>query len=131
MSRATQPSASSPALSFAHGRPAGLSEWRSWPLSGTFWGGVTLVTMWLAVLFVGVFGGDIQTASVDGSRSSWPVVVVVALAALLATISVGRWAFRPRQSDEELRNTLEQERRAVEQLTVQLEELLRARPPSA
>lgn len=111
-------------------RSAGLGAWRSWPLSGTFWGGVSLVTIWLAVLFVGVFGGDIQIASVDGSRSSWPVVVVVALAAFLATVSVGRWAFRSRQADEELRSALEQEHRAVEQLTVQLEEL-RARLPSA
>ena len=130
MSHAAQLSTSVPAPSFAQDRPAGLGGWRSWPLSGTFWGGVTLVTMWLAVLFVGVFGGDIQTASVAGSRSSLPVVVVVALAALLATVSVGRWAFRPRQADEELRSALEQERRAVEQLTVQLEEL-RARLSSA
>lgn len=68
--------------------------WRSWPLSGTFWGGVTVVTMWLAVLFVGIFGGNIQTAGADGSRSSWPVVAVVALSALLATVSVARAAFR-------------------------------------
>jgi hypothetical protein len=63
-------------------------------LDREFWGGVTLVTMWPAVLFVGVFGGDIKTVGADGSASSIPVVVVVAVVALLATVSVGRWAFR-------------------------------------
>ena len=95
-------------------RPASARGWRSWPLSETFWGGVTLVTIWLAVLFTGIFGGSIRTAGADGSASSWPVVVVVAIAALLATVSVGRWAFRPRPLDEELR-------RAVEELTAQLQ----------
>lgn len=104
--------------------------WRSWPLSATFWSGVTLVTMWLAVLFVGVFGGDIQTAGVDGSRSSWPVVVVVALAALLATVSVARSAFRAPRADEELRGALERERRTVAELTAQLDELRATRPPT-
>lgn len=63
-------------------------------LSSEFWGGVTLVAAWLAVLFVGIFGGNIETASAGGDRSSVPVVVIVAIAALLATVSVGRWAFR-------------------------------------
>lgn len=58
-----------------------------------FWGGVTLLTMWLAVLLVAIFGGNIQTSDAGGGTSSAPVVVVVAVVALPATISVGRWAF--------------------------------------
>lgn len=96
---------------------------------GTYWGGVTLVSIWLAVLFVGVFGGDIKTAGSDGSASSWPVVVVVAIVALVATVSVGRWAFRPADADDHLRKAVEDERRAVEQLTAQVEEL-RSKLPS-
>jgi hypothetical protein len=101
----------------------GLRGWRSWPLSGTFWAGATLVTMWLAVLFVGVFGGDIQIAAVDGSHSSWPVVVIVAIAALLATVSIGRRAFSSPRADDELRSAVEDQRRAIEALTAQLERL--------
>ncbi|MBS1845270.1 MAG: hypothetical protein JST53_12710, partial [Actinobacteria bacterium] len=41
-------------------------------------------------------GGDVHTASNDGSASSFPVVAIVAVCALLATVSVGHWAFRPR-----------------------------------
>lgn len=60
----------------------------------SFWGGITLVAIWLAVLFVGIFGGNVETHSAGGDSSSWPVVVIVAIAALLATVSIGRWAFR-------------------------------------
>jgi hypothetical protein len=69
---------------------------RPWFLSRELWGGVTLLVAWLAVLFVGIFGGNIESAGAGGGSSSVPVVVVVAIAALLATVSVGRWAFGPR-----------------------------------
>ena len=59
-----------------------------------------------------------------------PVVVVIAIAALLATVSVGRWAFRPSRFDEDLREVLEEERRAVEELTRQLEDLRTKLPPN-
>jgi hypothetical protein len=104
--------------------------WASWCLSREFWGGVTLLAIWLAVLFVGVFGGNINTASAGGDSSSVPVVVVIAIAALLATVSVGRWAFRPSRFDEDLREVLGEERRAVEELTAQIDELRTKFPPT-
>ena len=112
-------------------RPArAQSEWASLPLSREFWGGVTLVAVWLAVLFVGVFGGNVQTSSATGDSSSWPVVVVVAVAALLATVSVGRWAFGHRRADEDLRRAVEEEHRSLEQLNAQLEDLRTKVPPT-
>ena len=87
-------------------------------------GGVSLVTIFpLAVLFVGVFGGNVQTTSAGGDSSSWPVVAVVAVAALLATVSVGRWAFGRRKVDEDVRRALEEERLALDQITAQLDDL--------
>jgi hypothetical protein len=59
------------------------------------WGTVAIAIMWLAVLFVGVFGSNnILVHDSSGSSSSWPVVVVVALFALLGTVPVARRAFR-------------------------------------
>ena len=67
-----------------------------WRLLGTT---VSLAVIWLAVLFVGVFGGDIVTetgiAGGDvGTRSAVPVVVVVAVVALVATFFVTWFAYR-------------------------------------
>lgn len=76
-------------------RPVTSPAWVTLAVRSELWGGIALVTIWLAVLFVGVFGGDIVTTSAGGDGSSVPVVVVVAVVALLATISVGRWAFGP------------------------------------
>lgn len=54
-----------------------------------FWGALTIVAMWLAVLFVGVYGGDVVTA--DGTRI--PSAIFVAIFASLATWAVARRAF--------------------------------------
>jgi hypothetical protein len=65
------------------------------------WAGVAIVAIWVAVLFVGLFAGDI--VSVDGpagTTTTIPSVVVVALFALLATIGVARRGFGPRNRDD-------------------------------
>jgi hypothetical protein len=75
---------------FARSRP----EWLELP---AFWGSVTIVVVWLAVLFVGVFGPSITSHNgVDnvGTGSSVPSVVVVAPCAVLATWLIARNAFR-------------------------------------
>lgn len=94
-----------------------------WLHARELWGGVSLVVAWLAVLFVGIFGGNIETADAGGGASSVPVVVVVAIAALLATASIGRWAFRQPPVDDDLRKTVEDQRRMLEELTAQVADL--------
>ena len=54
-----------------------------------FWGALAIAAMWLAVLFVGVDGGDVVTA--DGTRI--PSAIFVAIFASLATWAVARRAF--------------------------------------
>ena len=46
-----------------------------------FWGALAIAAMWLAVLFVGVYGGDVVTS--DGTRI--PSVIFVAIFGSLAT----------------------------------------------
>jgi len=64
-----------------------------------FWGAVSVVAMWLAVLFDGIFGGDI----VFSNPSSGPTIisssVVVALFAMIGTVAVAKRSVARRDSD--------------------------------
>lgn len=81
------------------GSPASeRASWTSKVLVREMWGTVAIAIMWLAVLFVGVFGSNVIILhDVSGSSSSWPVVVVVAFFALLGTVPVARRAFDQRR----------------------------------
>lgn len=94
-----------------------------WLHGREFWGGVSLVVAWLAVLFVGIFGGNIETADAGGGASSVPVVVVVAIAALLATVSIGHWAFRQPPVDDDLRKTVDDQLQTLEEIAAKVEDL--------
>jgi hypothetical protein len=75
---------------------------RAWLEAKALWAGVAVASMWLAVLFVGVFGGDIvstngvgqATGDLVGNGSRVPSVIVVAFFALIGTVFVARWGFR-------------------------------------
>src|SRR3954452_11417582 len=49
----------------------------AWVTSEALWAGLSIVTIWLAVLFVRIFGGQIVNGTAFGGDSV-PVVVVVA-----------------------------------------------------
>lgn len=60
----------------------------------TLWAGISIMTMWLAVLFVGVFGEDIVSSTPGGTSTSVPVVVALVPFVLVATVVVARRGFR-------------------------------------
>lgn len=103
---ASEPTSSLPP---ARTRPS----WPVWLDSKAFWAGVSIVTMWLVVLFVAIFGGNIYSSTPGGSSTSVPVVVVLIPFVLAGTVVVGRRGFRadrvqyaaqePRPSTEERR----------------------------
>jgi hypothetical protein len=64
-----------------------------------FWGAVSIVAMWLAVLFDGIFGGDMIFASPANGTTTIPSAVAVALFAFIGTVSVAKRAFARRDSD--------------------------------
>jgi hypothetical protein len=64
----------------------------SWRHSRALWAGISIITMWLAVLFVGIFGGDFISSSANGFTKI-PVVVFLLPFVLPATIVVGRRGF--------------------------------------
>jgi len=101
----------------------------SWLHARALWGGLAIITMWIAVLFVGVFGGNIVSTSASGSSSSVPVVVVVAVVALLGTVGVGRRAFAITPAGDDLRTAIDEERHAREQLEARVADL-QAKPSS-
>ena len=60
-----------------------------------FWAGLSIAAMWLAVLFVGVFGPVFEVACARGDAVSVPVgVIVVAFFAMVGTILVAIFGFR-------------------------------------
>lgn len=85
----------------------------TWLTSRPLWGGVAIGSMWLAVLIVGVWGGNVNTTNAGGA-SSWPVVALIALFALISTVPVARYAFRASPDTEGLRGAIDDERRARE-----------------
>ena len=59
-----------------------------------FWAAVSIVTMWLAVLFDGIFGGNMTFTDTSSLQVTViPSAVAVALFAAIATASVAKRAF--------------------------------------
>jgi len=58
------------------------------------WGALAIASMWAAVLFVGIYGGDITSVDAGAQSTVVPSAVFVALFACIATVSVAKRAFR-------------------------------------
>ena len=72
------------------GRAAGRqSLWRMPEL----WGAISIASMWLAVLFVSIYGGDFTSWNAGSQSTTIPSAVFVAFFAFLATVSVAKRAF--------------------------------------
>lgn len=72
-------------------RPA-RSDVASRTLIPELWGALAIATMWLAVLFDGIYGADFVSADAT-STTRIPSVLFVALFAALATWAVAKRAF--------------------------------------
>jgi hypothetical protein len=72
---------------------ASSKHWVSQVLVPEMWATVAIVAMWIAVLFVGVYGGNITIHAVDSSWSNIPSGVAVALFASIGTVSVAKRVF--------------------------------------
>jgi hypothetical protein len=77
--------------------------------------------MWLAVLFVGVFGGEIVSSTPGGTSTSVPVVVALIPFVLPATVVVARRGFR--ELADEQRTTPDEQNQASAQGTAERSEL--------
>lgn len=79
--------------------PRSGSSAPAWFYARPLWAGLSIITMWLAVLFVGLFGGNIISSTPGGTSTSVPVVIVVLPFVLPATIAVARRGFRETEGD--------------------------------
>jgi hypothetical protein len=73
-------------------QPAGPARSSPWLHSRAFWAVISIIAMWLAVLFVGIFGGDFVSSSTNGFTKI-PVVVFLLPFVLPATVVVARRGF--------------------------------------
>jgi hypothetical protein len=89
---------------------------RSWLHARALWAGLSIIVMWLAVLFVGLFGGDF-VASSSASFTKIPIVVFLLPFVLPATISVARRGFT--SGPDERRSVPEEKAHAPVQATTQ------------
>ena len=65
--------------------------------STQLWASIAIVAMWVAVLFVGIYGADITVNGGGSSGSggtSVPSVILVALFAFLATGAAAKYGYR-------------------------------------
>jgi hypothetical protein len=90
------------------------------------WAGIAIASMWLSVLFIGLFGGDI-VSNTTSAGTTIPAGVAVAVFAMFATVPVARWGFAGRVVAD-LRAALDDERRAREALALEVEALSRRLP---
>ena len=58
-----------------------------------FWGAVSIVAMWLAVLFDGIFGGNMVFANAGSGPTIIPSAVLLGLFAVIGTTSIAKRVF--------------------------------------
>lgn len=66
-------------------------EW-SWQLP-EMWASIAIASMWVAVLFVAIWGPDFVSSTAGGSTTRIPSAIVVAVFAYLGTRVVARHGF--------------------------------------
>jgi uncharacterized membrane protein len=72
-------------------------RWAARLLVPEMWASVSIAVMWLAVLFVGVFAGDMTFNDASTGVTIIPSAVGVALFASIGTVAVARRAFGRRR----------------------------------
>lgn len=101
--------------------------------SRQLWAAVAIVSMWMTVLFVGLYGPDFVDESAGGGRMEVPSSVAIGLFALVGTVIFAIVAFRGGGTESEtLEARIEAERVRLldlEHELAQLREIVESRQP--
>jgi hypothetical protein len=88
------------------------------------WAAVAIVSMWMTVLFVGLYGPEIVDEGLGGGRTEVPSSVAIGLFALIGTVIFAIFAFRGDGVDSETLGALIEEERVRQlELRHELDEL--------
>jgi hypothetical protein len=79
--------------------PSSLAKRSVWFDARDLWASLAIAMIWVAVLFVGVFGPDFVSTTPGGTSTTIPSAIGVAFFALFATMSVAKWGFSKRTHD--------------------------------
>jgi hypothetical protein len=64
-----------------------------------FWAAVSIIMMWIAVLFDGIFGSDMTFTNSSGQVTVMPSAVAIALFAAIATWGVAKRGFARKDAE--------------------------------
>ncbi|HEY7706976.1 MAG TPA: hypothetical protein VH968_07400 [Gaiellaceae bacterium] len=79
--------------------PSSLVRRRSWIDARDMWASLAIVAIWAAVLLSAAFAPDIRTFDASGAHATIPSVVVIAVFAMFATMSVAKHGFERKARD--------------------------------
>ncbi|RPI10715.1 MAG: hypothetical protein EHM63_02725 [Actinobacteria bacterium] len=69
----------------------------TWIDARDMWASLTIVVIWLAVAVSAAYAPDFQSFDVAGNRTTIPSVIVVALFAMFATMSIAKHGFERKE----------------------------------
>jgi hypothetical protein len=85
----------------SHEPPQVIQERPGWSLRlvPELWASLAITAMWVAVFITAIWGPDARFSSVDGSSSTIPTAIFVAVFAFFGTWVVAKYGFRQQRNE--------------------------------